>query len=44
MLMFGEVAPTRRTRGVMALSTTYKHPEGKMLNKKCIFFKKITLK
>ena len=34
MLMFGEVAPTRRTRGVMALSTTYKHPEGKMHNKK----------
>ena len=44
MLMFGEVAPTRRTRGVMALSTTYKHPEGKMYDKKCIFFIKITLK
>ena len=40
MLMFGEVAPTRRTRGVMALSTTYKHPKGEMHNKKCIFFKK----
>ena len=34
MLMFGEVAPTRRTRGMMAFSTTYKHPEDKMYNKK----------
>ena len=25
---------------MMALSTTYKHPKGKMHNKKCIFFKK----
>ena len=34
ILRFGEVAPNRRTRGVMAFSTTYKHPEGKMYNKK----------
>ena len=34
MLLLFEVAPTRRTRGVMAFSTTYKHPEGKMYNKK----------
>ena len=34
MLLLFEVAPTRRTRGVMAFSTTYKHPEDKMYNKK----------
>ena len=34
ILRFGEVAPNRRTRGVMAFSTTYKRPEGKMYNKK----------
>ena len=33
-----EVAPTRCTRGMMAFSTTYKHPKGKMYNEKCIFF------
>ncbi len=37
-LMFCEVAPTRCTRGMMAFSTTYKHPKVKMDNEKCIFF------
>ena len=40
ILRFGEVAPNRRTRGVMAFSTTYKHPEGKNVQQKMIFFKK----
>ena len=43
MLMFAEVASTRHTRGVMALSTTYKHPKGKMHDPKCFFFQKITM-
>ena len=28
----------------MALSTTYKHPEGEMYDKKIHFFKKITVR
>ena len=34
MLMYYEVAPICRTRGMMAFSTTYKQPEDKMYNKK----------
>ncbi len=43
MLLLFEVAPTRRTRSMMAFSTTYKHPEDKMYNKNDFFQKKFTL-
>ena len=32
--ILGELATSSRPRGVMAFSTTYKHPEDKMYNKK----------
>ena len=40
MLLLFEVAPTHRTRSMMAFSTTSKHPKGKMYNKKMHFVKK----
>ena len=38
--ILGELATSSRPRGMMAISTTYKHPKGKMYDKKMHFFKK----